>query len=71
MGLNHDGDVNTGDIIYLRRYIIGTYTFDDYQLIASDVNDDGLIDVEDVTHLRRAIAGGYDDSCQFLWRSCE
>ena len=66
--LNYDGNINAADIIYLRRYLIGVYTFDDYQLKASDVNDDGLIDIEDVTHLRRAIAGGYDDSCELLWR---
>ena len=56
--LNGDGQVNSTDVILLRRYIAGGYgvSIDED---AADVNADGMLNSTDVILIRRYIAGGY------------
>ena len=50
--------VNSRDVIFARRYIVGGYAQDIY-VPAADVNDDLTINSADVILMRRFIAGGY------------
>ena len=56
--VNGDGAVNSQDVTFLRRYLIGGWgvTIDP---VASDVNKDGFINNQDVTLLRRYLIGGW------------
>ena len=57
--LNGDQEVNTTDVILLRRYIAGGYDIT-INTMAADVNDDAEINTTDIIWLRRYLAGGYD-----------
>ena len=54
-----NGQVNTTDVILIRRFIAGGYnvTIDEN---AADVDGNGVINTTDVILIRRCIAGGYD-----------
>ncbi len=56
--VDKNGQVNTTDVILVRRYIAGGY---DVQINenAADVDGNGQINTTDVILMRRAIAGGY------------
>ena len=56
--LNGDGNVNTTDVILLRRFIAGGYNVTINEL-AANVNADEFTNTTDVILLRRFIAGGY------------
>ena len=56
--VNSDGDVNTSDVVALRRYIAGGYGVTINEP-AGDVNGDSDVNTSDVVALRRYIAGGY------------
>ncbi len=58
--INGDDNVNTTDVILIRRYLAGGYgvTINED---AGDVNADGKINVSDVVLMRRFLAGGYKD----------
>lgn len=56
--LNEDGNINTMDIILMRRHIAGGYNININEG-AADVNCDNTINTKDVILLRRYIAGGY------------
>lgn len=55
---NGDGMVDTKDVTYIRRFIVGGYNVTIDQ-VAADVNNDGAVDTKDVTLIRRFIVGGY------------
>lgn len=57
--LNGDKNVNTTDVILLRRYIVGGYNTSINEA-AADVNNDGKINATDVILIRRFIVGGYN-----------
>ncbi len=56
--LNEDGNINTTDVILLRRHIAGGYNITINEN-AADVNGDGEKNATDVIMIRRYIAGGY------------
>ena len=56
--LNGDDNVNTADVILLRRQIAGGYE-QTVNEAAGDVNADGRLNTADVIIVRRFIAGGY------------
>ena len=56
--LNHDGGIDTTDVVLLRRYIAGGYGIS-IDESAADVNVDGVLNTSDIVLLRRYIAGGY------------
>ena len=63
---SHSGEplngVNSVDLVYMHRHIIGSEPFESpYQIIASDVNASEAISVYDVVELRRLILGHYED----------
>lgn len=62
--VNDDGNINTLDVILIRRHIVGGYDID-IKVAAADVNADKNINTLDVIMLRRYIVGGYGiDSLQ-------
>ena len=51
-------DVNTLDLVYLHRYLLGLYHFTSLaQYVAADINHSGTIDVWDLLELRKALLG--------------
>lgn len=56
--LNGDSQVNSTDVILLRRFIAGGYSVSINE-DAADVNADGMLNSSDVILIRRYIAGGY------------
>lgn len=53
-----DGQVDSRDVIFIRRHIVGGYS-QSIDVTAADVNADGQVDSLDVVLLRRYIAGGW------------
>lgn len=52
--------VSTFDIVLVRKYILGLFTFDDpYRFIAADVNSSGTVTTLDAIHMRKLILGHY------------
>lgn len=56
--VNGDTKVNTGDIVYVRRFIAGGYNVDINEA-AANVNGDDKVNTGDIILLRRFVAGGY------------
>lgn len=48
-------EFNVGDLVFMNRYILGTYTFNEKQFKSADLNGDGNADVFDVIEFRRKI----------------
>lgn len=67
--LNGDQEVNTTDVILLRRYIAGGYEVT-INTMAADVNDDTEINTTDIIWMRRYLAGGYDIVLQPSHQRC-
>lgn len=61
--VNDDGLINTGDIILLRRFIVGGSSTV-INKSAANVNGDYKITTADLIYIRRYIAGGYDIELQ-------
>ena len=56
--VNHDGAVDSADVITLRRYLNGDRDLE-YQEIALDISNDGTVDETDIDLLRQAIVAGF------------
>ena len=57
--VNNDGEVNIGDIILIRRYVVGFV--DSHAVISQgDVNKDGDVNIGDIILVRRYVVG-FDD----------
>ncbi len=56
--VDENGQVNTTDVILVRRFIAGGYNVE-INANAADVDGNGVINTTDVILMRRAIAGGY------------
>ncbi|TYQ16603.1 UNVERIFIED_CONTAM: expansin (peptidoglycan-binding protein) [Acetivibrio alkalicellulosi] len=56
--INHDGEINSTDLVLLRRHILGISEIkDSYGKIAADINGDDVLDSIDYILMRRAVLG--------------
>ena len=55
--VNQDGEVDSLDVTYLKRYILKSKDFElpEYGLLAADVDGDGIVDSLDLTYLKRYV----------------
>lgn len=54
--VNDDGEVAINDAIYIRKYLVGTLTLDEKQLLRADTDKDGTVSINDVTRLQQYLA---------------
>lgn len=54
-------DITTFDLVTIQRFIIGLQTFDNYQILASDVNGSGTVTATDLLSMRKLILGISDN----------
>ena len=57
--ITNDGAIDSNDYLYAKRIILGTYTPNDYQLTALDLDGNGVLDAYDYLYLKRMVLGTY------------
>ena len=55
--VNRNGEVTVTDASWVRQYLVGKKTLDEYQLLLADVNKSGDISVSDASWIRQSLVG--------------
>ena len=55
--LDKDGIIDSTDLLYVKKYLLGQLNFDDIQKSAADVNKDGTIDSTDLLYIKKYLLG--------------
>ena len=55
--LDKDGKIDSTDLLYVKKYLLGNLSFDDDQKSAADVNKDGAIDSTDLLYIKKYLLG--------------
>ncbi len=66
---NDDNKHNAADYFLLKKYVLGTYEFELWQLYAADINLDSKVNTADYVLLKRAVMGTAD--FDYSWYSKE
>ena len=53
-------DISFLDLVFMQRHLLGLYPFDNYQLLASDINGDNRMKVNDLKLMRQMVLGILD-----------
>ncbi len=57
--VDNDGDVDSIDYLFIKRYCLGTYDLDEDALVRADVNKNGSVDSVDYLLVKRIVLGTY------------
>ncbi len=57
--VDNDGDVDSVDYLFVKRYCLGTYELDEDALVRADVNGNGSVDSVDYLLVKRIVLGTY------------
>ena len=55
--LDKDGVIDSTDLLYVKKYLLGQINFDDTQKMAADINKDGEIDSTDLLYVKKYLLG--------------
>lgn len=55
--LDKDGLIDSTDLLYIKKYLLGQINFDDAQKMAADINKDGAIDSTDLLYVKKYLLG--------------
>lgn len=57
--INSDGNVSSGDLILIRRHLLGSTTLSNANLQAADINKDNAVNTGDLICIRKSLLGLY------------
>ena len=57
--VDNDGDVDSIDYLFIKRYCLNTYDLDEDALTRADINKDGSVDTVDYLLVKRIVLGTY------------